>query len=343
MARLVTDLIDPKLLISYVRQFDQERLKPENQFSLGEYLPDANTEDLEFRIRQGKLQDVDIAEYRAFDTPAKAGSRQGVRWIEGSLGPISKQMPLGEEEILRQRAFELKNNDPLIAAILDDAELMTRAVRGRIELARGDLIDDGVVTIEENGLSLTADFKRLASMRKTAATVHSDPAANVITELLSWVEDYVDVYGEEPDHILLPKNLLGSWKLNEEVRDYAASNGTTPQRVNNSVLASIFENEGIPRVKTYDVKVRIDGTATRVLPAEKIYFMPSGEIGKTHFGTTAEAIKLRSKGMIKREDAAGLVCVILEEDHPVQTSTLATALSLPSLGRDDFILDAEVL
>lgn len=344
MARMVTDLIDPKLLISYVRAYDQERLRPENRYSLSrDYLPFTLTDDLEFKIRQGGLEDEDIAEYRAFDTPAKAGKRAGVRYIEGSLGPISRQMPLGEEEMLRQRVMDSGDNDPLIQAIYDDAEKMTRAVKGRIELACGDLIDDGVVTIAENGLSITADFNRLPSMSKVAGTVHSNNAADVITDLLGWTEDYIDVYGEEPDHIIVPKNLLGTWKLNPEVRDYAASNGTTPQRVSNSTLSSIFENEGIPPVKTYDVKVRRNGSAQRVLPAEKIFFMPEGEIGKTHYGTTAEAVKLRGQGKIKREDVGGLVCVILEEDHPVQTSTLATALAVPSLGRDDFIMDVEVL
>lgn len=344
MANLVTDMpgLEPSTLIDYARQYDIEHARPDNQFTLGQYLPDLLTEDLEFRIRQGALNDVDVAEFRAFDTPAKFTDRPGTKLIAGSLGPVSRQIPLSEEEILRQRVLETKNNDPLIAAILDDAERMVRSVQGRLELARGDIIDDGVVTISENGLTLVANFMRLASMRKTATTDWTDPAAEIITEELGWMEEYSEVNGTDPDHILMPKALVGSMMLNTEVRSHAASFGTTPQRVTRSTLDSIRQVNGLPPIKTYDVKVRKNGVATRVLPANKVFYMPAGEVGKTHFGVTAEAIKLRSKGVITREQAPGLVVVVLDSDHPVQTSTLATALALPSLGRRDFILDAEV-
>jgi hypothetical protein len=345
MANLLTDIIglEPNVLIDYARQYDIEHARPDNQFTLDEYLPDLLTEDLEFRIRQGALNDVDIAEYRAFDTPAPFTDRPGTKWIAGSLGPVSRQIPLSEEEIIRTKVLERNTNDPLIEAILDDAERMVRAVQGRIELARGDIIDDGVVTIAENGLTLVANFGRLASMRKTAAVVWSDPTADIVTELLAWVEDYNDENGSDPDHILMPKKMIGLWMLNNEFRDFAAANGTTPQRITRATIDSVLSSNGIPPIKTYDVKVRKNGVATRVLPEDKIYFMPAGEVGKTHFGVTAEAVKLRSKGLIKREQAPGLVVVALDSDHPVQTSTLATAIAVPSLGRSDFILDAEVL
>lgn len=343
MAKLVTDIIDPGVLIDYARQYDREHARPDNQFSLGEYLPDLLTDDLEFKIRQGSLNDVDVAEYRAFDTPAPFTDRPGTKIIAGSLGPVSRQIPLSEEEILRTKVLEKNTNDPLIAAILDDAERMVRSVQGRIELARGDVIDDGIVTIAENGLSLTANFARDASMSVTAAASHATVSTDVVTDLLTWTTAYADLNGSDPDHILMPRSTVGSWLLNEQFRAYAAANGTTPERINRGTLDSILASEGLPRIKTYDVKVRVNGTATRVLPAAKIFFMPAGEVGKTHFGVTAEAIKLRSKGLIKKEQAPGLVVVNLEEDHPVQTSTLATAIALPSIGRTDFIMDATVI
>lgn len=344
MSQLVTDMpgLEPSTLIDYARKYDVEHARPENKFTLGEYLPDLLTEDLEFKIRQGALNDVDVAEYRAFDTPAKFTDRPGTKLIAGSLGPVSRQIPLSEEEILRMRVLESKNNDPLIDAILNDAERMVRSVQGRIELARGDVIDDGVVTIQENGLTLVANFLRLASMRKTAATVWTDNSATIVTELLGWHEDYVEENGTDADHILMPKALVGTLMLNDEFRAHAASFGTTPERITRATLDSVLQVNGLPPIKTYDVKVRVGGVATRVLPENKVFLMPSGEIGKTHFGVTAEAIKLRSKGLITKEQAPGLVVVMLDSDHPVQTSTLATALAVPSLGRRDFIMDAEV-
>lgn len=341
--KMVYDLIEPKVLLDYTRKYDNEVLREDNQFALGKYLPPVLTEDLEFRIRKGSLNDVDVAEYRAFDTPAPMTDRPGVSILAGSLGPVSRQIPLGEEEMLRTKSLERNTNDPIIMAILDDAERMVRSVQARLELARGDVIDDGVVTIEENGLSLTADFQRPASLRKTATTVHSDPAADVITDLLAWMEAFSDENGEEPDHILMPRQTVGLWLLNQEVRDYGIGiNGLRPNRVTRADLDGILQAEGLPPIRTYDVTVRVNKVKTRVLPSDKIYLMGSGEIGSTHYGVTAEALKLRAKGYIKREAAPGIVCTIVETDHPVQTYTVGTALALPSINSQK-VLDAEVL
>lgn len=344
MAQMVYDLIKPSVLLDYTRAFDNEVLNPDNAFKLGEYLPDVLTDDLEFRIRKAVRQDVDAAEFRAFDTPAVMSARPGTMEMRGSLGPVSRQIPLGEEELLRTRALERNTDDPLIQAILDDAENMVRSVKSRLELARGDVIDDGKVTIGENGLQLEADFGRDASMRKTASTVHSNPAALVVTDLLAWAEAWSDMNGADADHILMPKQTLGYWLSNTEVRNYSAvqHSGYVPNRVTREEMNSILLREGLPPIRTYDATFRVDGVKTRVLPADKIYFMPSGACGATHYGTTAEAIKLRSKGYIKKDAMPGIVAVVTEDDHPVQTYTVGTALALPSIDANS-VLDAEVL
>src|SRR4051812_23934025 len=193
MAQMVYDLIDPGVLINYVRAFDNEVLRPEqNNPLLDEYLPDQTTEDLEFRIRKGALNDVDVAEYRAWDTPAPMTGRPGVSFIRGSLGPVSRQIPLGEEEYLRSQSLLRNTNDPIIRAIYDDSERMIRSVRLRILLAKGDLFDDGIVTIAENGLVLTANFGRSPAMRLTAPTVWSNTgAATPLSDLMGAMQAYV--------------------------------------------------------------------------------------------------------------------------------------------------------
>src|SRR4051812_39954454 len=138
MANIVYDLVDPAELISYVRQFDNEVLRTENQETLEDILPNTLTEDLEFRVRKSARQMTDIADFRAWDTPARMTGRPGVKFIRGSLGPLSRQIPLSEEEFLRVRSLLRDNNDPIIDQIYQDSENMIRAVQDRVELARGD-------------------------------------------------------------------------------------------------------------------------------------------------------------------------------------------------------------
>lgn len=342
---LVYDLVDPNELIQYVRAYDNEVLREEAQFVLDQWLPNIETEDLEFKIRKGSLNDVDSAEYRAWDTPAPFAGRPGVTRIQGSLGPISKQIPLGEEEFLRQRALDRGVNDPIIDQIFEDAENMIRAVQIRVERARGDLIDDGVVTISENGLTLVADFGRHPDMSPSAAMAWTNPAAEILTELLGLLEDYTDQNGVDPAELLVPRARVSNFALNAEMLDYASANGTTPSRVNRATIDQIFATEGLPPIRVYDGKFRVDGEQVSVLNPNKVYFMPpTGEaFGNTFYGTTAEALKLRAKGYIERDVAPGLVAVVTETDDPVQTYTKGAGIALPASPNPDLVMDITVI
>jgi hypothetical protein len=342
--QLVTDLIEPQVLIDFVRQYDNEVLRPEAQWTLDRWLPNRQVRNLKYRIRKGAFKDVNVAEYRAFDTPAVMTGRQGTSYIEGSLGPVSRQIPLSEEEILQSDDLLADTDDPIIRQIYEDSAAMIRSVQGRIELARGDLIDDGSVTIAENGLALTANFNRHADMRKVAATVWTNPAATILSDLLGWVEDYSDHNGFEPGSILMPRTRVASLALNTEMRSYASANGTTPTRLNRATIDAIFAEEGLPPIEISDEIVTRNDVRTRVLPLDKVYLMPpaGAALGNTFYGVTAEARLLRSRGLIDAEAEPGLVAVVTITEHPVQRYTVGTGIALPAMPNADYILDADV-
>lgn len=344
MANMVYDLVDPATLIDYVREWDLEVNRPQAKLTLDEFLPNRPTDDLEFKIRKGALNDEDAAEYRAWDTPAVMTDRPGVSYIRGSLGPVSRQIPLGEEEYLRSQALLRGTNDPVIEAIYEDAERMIRAVQVRVELARGDVINDGKVTITENGLTLEANYGRAGAMSVTAATLWTAGGATPLTDLLGWVQTYVDTNGSEPGLLLMPKERIANLALNAEMRGYAAINGVTPPRINANTIANILENEGLPPIQLYNTQVRVNKTKTRVLPVNKVFLMPAaGEpLGHTFYGVTAEALKLRAKGLIEQEAMPGVVAVVTETDHPVQTYTVGTAIALPAMPNPDLVMDIVV-
>lgn len=344
MPSIIGDIVPPSTLINYVRAYDIEVLRPDAQFLLNTWLPDIVTDELEFRIRKGALNDVDTAEYRAWDTPAPMTGRPGVSRISGSLGPLSRQIPLGEEEFLRARVLLTGDQDPLVAAIYDDAERMIRSVMARIELARGDLIDDGKVTIAENGLTLTADFGRTGTHSVTAGTLWTNTASTILADLLAWTTTYVNDNGAMPATILMPRARISNIALNAEMRGYAAMNGVTPARINAETIAAILGAEGLPPITIYDTQVRVNGTRTRVLPANKVYLMPdtTEPVGNTFFGVTAEALLLAQRGLIAASEAPGIVAVVTQTEHPVQTYTVGTAIALPAMPNPDLIIDAVV-
>lgn len=343
-ANFVFDLVDPAVLTQYIRAYDNEVLR--NQMALGAWLPDVENDALEYSINQSTFRDVDVAEYRPFDVQPKMAGRQGFSRIRGELVPVSRQIALTEEDTLRLNALgNAQGNKSLINQIYNDAERMTRAVKLRIELARGTLLTTGMFTLAENGLFMSADFGMPATHKPVAALAWSNPAADILGDCLAWVQLYVDDNGIEPGSIVANRTILGYMLNNTAMRQAAAFNGTTPTRINMETVAAIFAANGLPPVSIYDTVVRVDGVVTRVIPVDKILFMPPADtpLGETQWGVTAESLKLAAKGMIAARDVAGIVAVNLENDNPVQTFTLATGIAVPLLGNPNAVICADVI
>lgn len=343
-ANFVFDLVDPAVLTQYVRAYDNEVLR--NQMALGAWLPDVNNDALEYNINQSTWRDVDVAEYRSFDVQPKMAGRQGFSRIRGELVPLSRQIPLTEEDTLRLNAMgNAQGNRSLINAIYADAERMVRSVKLRIELARGGLLTTGKFTLAENGLFMEADFGMPATHKPVAAAAWSNPATDILGDLLAWTQLYVDDNGEEPGVIIANRTILGYMLNNTAMRQAAAFNGTTPTRINMETVAAIFAANGLAPVVIYDTVVRVNGVITRVIPVDNLLMLPpSGTpLGETQWGVTAEALKLAAKGMIAARDAAGIVAVNLENDNPVQTFTLATGIAVPLLGNPNGVICADVI
>lgn len=357
MAQIVYDLVDLAELTGYVRAYDNEILR--NQFTLDQLLPNRNVEDIEYRVKQGQLTDVDAAEFRAWDTQPSMAGRPGITRVRGELPPVSKQIPLTEEESLRLRALERQNNDPIVDAIFDDSERMIRSVQARIELARGDVLVDGIVTIAENNMFVTVDYGMPATHKVNAPiawTVANAATAKPITDMLGWIETYVADVGAPPRGIMMARKRLAGLQMNAEVRAFAASGGTTPQRVNLATIQDIFSDQGLPPITApvgadplnsgpfFDEIIKVNGVNQRVIPDDKVIFLPPAneKAGETFYGLTAEATRLVEKRLITATDAPGVVALVLQNDNPVQTFTLATAIALPVVPNAELLFTADV-
>lgn len=343
MPNILYDLVDVAELTNYVRTFSNEVLR--NRFVLDQFLPNRELADLEYRIRKASLPDVDVAEYRAWDTPAPFTGRPGITRMRGELPPVSRQIPLGEEETLRLETLRRGTNDPLINAIYDDSELMIRAVQGRIELARGQLLTTGKVTIAENGLQIEADFGMAADHKVTPSVDWTDAVnGKPLTDLLTWQTKYVDDTGTTPGTLLMSQVRIANLMNNAEFRAAAAFGGTTPGRINRDTVDAILAANGLPPISTYDVKVRVNGVQTSVIDPKYVLLLPpAGEpMGTTFYGITAEAIVLAGRGLIDQRDMPGVVAVVTHNEHPVQTFTVGTAIALPVLVNPELLIAADV-
>jgi hypothetical protein len=341
---LIYDLADPQELQGFVRAAANEAER--NEFVLAQFLPNLNIDDIEYRINRGTLRDQDAALIRSWDTESPIGNRQGVERILGELPPISKKIRLGEEERLRRRALERGNNNQLVDAIFDDAANMARAVIARIEMLRGEALWSGSITINENGVNQTIPFGRAAGHTNVAPGIlwSSVATATPIQDEQAWVQTYVDENGVRPGLALTSTRVVNYLLLNAQYRSMAAQNGITPAFLSLAGLNQIRATYNLPPIAVYDVKTRVSGTATRVIPDDKfIYLPPAGEpLGRTFFGTTAESLELVGANQINVDQAPGLVSVVEKTFDPVATWTKAAAIAFPVLVNPNLTFAADV-
>ena len=337
---LNSDFVDPATLTGYARAGAADL--DVNQFTLSRWLPSVSVDDLEYRFTRGGEGLIEAATFRAFDAESPVGARAGVTRVSGELPPISRKIRMGEYDRLRQRKV---SNDTIATGIYTDTERMTRSVLARIELARGDALVNGSVTLNENGVIATVSFGRTGGHTVTAGTLWSTVAsATPLADLLSWQATYVATNGVPPGAIVISTTTLGYLLRNAEVRALAASTAGTPSIVSRASLDAVMSAYGLPPLHVYDAQVKVSGSATRVVAANKTLLLPAPaaspqdtQLGATLFGTTAESL---SPDYNLTGDEPGLAAGVYESFDPVALWTKAAAISLPVLANPDLSFTA---
>lgn len=335
---LNTDYIDPSELTGFIRAATMDLQV--NQFTLSQWLPNLDIDDLQYRFLRGGEGLVDAATVRAYDAESGIGSRPGVTRVTGELPPISRKIRLGEFDRLRQRHL----NQAVADAILDDAERMARAVSARVEMFRGEALYAGSLTINENGVVTTVDFGRAGGHTVSAGTPWSTVAsATPLADLLSWQATYNTSNGENPGAIIISTRILGYLLRNAEIRALAATVAGTPSIVSVDTVNAVFAAYGLPPIHIYDAQVRVAGAATRVIPDDKVVLAPApgpaNQLGATLWGVTAESLE-PEYGV--EGDEPGIVAGAYSTKDPVAIWTKAAAIVLPVLANPDLSFCADV-
>lgn len=340
-----TDYHLPADITGYVRE--ELANYPQNRFQLARWLPRRQVDDLEFRFSKGAGGLIEAASYRAFDAEAQVSKRPGLTRVTGELPPISRKIRLGEYDRLRQRA----NPDANVrAALLTDAERLTQSIEARYEVARGDAMVHGSLTIEENGVSATVDFGRSGSHSVTAAIAWSTTGSAVpLTDLITWQQVYVDTNGEPPGAMIMSTKVLGYMLRNSDLRSDLSSLAGTPSILTRAQLAALFDAHGLPPIYVYDAQVKLAGVATRIIPENVVLFAPTPtdpndeqgtQLGASLSGTTAQSLDPRF-GLAPGEEP-GLVAGVYDTADPPAVWTLVAGIGLPILANPDLTLKAQV-
>lgn len=339
------DYIDPVQLTGYVRETPGPR-----NYTLNTFLPDVFLGEIDVAWDIVNRTNR-AAMYRSFDAESPLGQRDSFSRARVSLPPISQKTVVGEYERLKLEQIRSGGDtrNRLVAAIYDDADINTNAIRARVELARGDVLTDWKFTLAgENGLTLEADFGMPTGHDPTPSTAWTDHTnSDPISDLQTWVQKYTDDAGEAPGRMLTSRTVVGHMLMNTKVRTYLSSLAGAPQMVTRAQLNSVLDAFELPPIVTYDTSIDVNGSATRPIPADRLALLPTNprDLGFTAWGVTAEALELagqQNPGLAFSE-APGLVGVVLRDGDPVRIWTKVAAIVMPVITDPRKLLVADVL
>lgn len=310
---------------------------------------DDNTVDFAEIVRTNRT-----ARYRSWDGRVHVSARDTASEKRVKLAPLSTSLSQGEYERL-QREFARSGGtrqQVLERAIYNEAEQLTREVQARLEQAWGDVLTDGKLTIDENGLYNEADYG-VPGTHIVAPTVQWTVAnlatMTPITDLVAWSDVWAASNGgQRPSRLKTSLARLRIVQRSKEVIDaiYGATQGRT--RVSVSELNDFLRGERLPAFdEPYDTAVDVDGSTVRTIADDKVVMLPAnlGELGSTRMGVTATALELvdSEKSDMSFEQASGIVGVVFKEDGvPFRQYTYVDAAGMPVLTNARKLLVADV-
>lgn len=336
------DILNPSDLTRFSREVPQ----PQNLI-LNRFLPDATVNSFKPRIRT-VTRTLTAAKFRVWNSENFIAKRPvAVSVAELELPPLGQKLPLTEREILEAA---LAGNDPngdVVGQIYDDAEHNVRATLARMELARGQLLSTGAVTIDENGLvGVEADFGLAGSHKPTAATLWSVVAtATPLSDEEAWIQQMVDDGGDRPSNAITSRRIFNYLRQSDEYRAAFWGGVTTSQpALNPDQVNQVRSTYNLPPITIYDAKVDVDGTSQRVID-DGLFILVADGAGETQWGLTAQALQVASGGTdaaFTRRDAPGIFTAAYKQTEPASRWTSTYAVGLPLLMDKTRLLAATV-
>jgi hypothetical protein len=316
--------------------------------ALTEFLPSFETATLEYTLDGDTLGLPRAASFRSYDATAPYGREQSVGSRKGSLPASSIKLPLGE---LQQLLLQQASATAISEAQDRKARVNGQSIAVRAILARGQAIETGKVTLNENKIVTEIDFGRKASHTVIAAALWSLPDTPILTQILALQATYKATNGTRAQGAIFSSDVLASMATNDEFIAAATGSGTSGlTRISEDLVYAVLRQNGFIDPLVYDVALEdVSGTLRPVIsddvfiltPARDGFTIDGGPLGATQWGIPAEA--LQSAYGIPAGERAGIFGCAFSHPDPEGMDILASAIFLPLLASPNKTLTATVL
>jgi hypothetical protein len=311
------------------------------------WLPARQNPTLHYSFDASGSKPVDVAKYRAFDTPAPYGALGPTITKEGELPPISRKLPVSE-----YRELQFANQLDMLAGVLDDyAARLGLGIAARLELARAEAVSSGKLTLAENGVSAVIDYGRDAAL--TVSWNWSATGATPLTDITTGQDLVTEKSrGSKPTTALITADVLRKLQSNASIITAALKRtNNLPSLISREDVFGVLAGyQGITNVVIADEAYSQFDFGAPVLPAGTFVLLPAsggiaaeiggGSLGTTAYGVSAEA--MQTEYGIPGGEKAGIFAGAFHHSDPEGLDVLASAVALPLLQRANATLGATV-
>lgn len=259
------------------------------------FLPDGQTYSTTFAYDVIKKTNH-IAAMIGFGAEPPVMDRDAVAQRMGELAKFGLKYVATEEELLAlNQARSNSERQNMIDRLTIKAADLVNALAQRVDVAKAEAIAKGSLSYDKNGVKVSVDFG-IPAEHKIALSSSDDwsnQSHDIIGDLLEWVQTYEDANGQQPDVILVSREVQALMLKNSViVTEAGRPEGST--RVSEQELQSVLGGYGLPPV---EVVLQRKITARNVYTGEDetIEFFPvnrvvmvSQGVGEFLYGPTVE-------------------------------------------------------
>ncbi|MFK4911276.1 major capsid protein [Lactococcus petauri] len=329
----IAELFSQKNVLDYVGNRQATPLLGETLF------PARKVQGLEFDILKAGTRIPTIASVHAFDTEAEIASRVASRSAQ-ELAFIKRKIQLKEKDLIALRNPRTAEEQRFLEQeVYNDVYSMVSSVNARVEKMRMEVLANGTVTLDENGLDLVVDY---GVPDEHKASVDFAASGTDIIGLLSTWASSLDTM---PTRILTSTKVRNAILQNTGIKGYFKDAGILPTA---GTLNQVLQQFGLPTIATYDAKYYKENAQgvlvkERYFPENKLVMFGSENPGESIFGVTPEESRLLAGG--SNDYTIGNIFATVYESglDPVGTWTKAAGTALPSFPEADNVFQATVL
>ena len=286
----------------------------------------------------------------AFDVGAVPRARIGFEKLSTQM-PFFKESTYIDEELRQELNMVMETGntayiDAVVRRVFDDETRLLLGARARREQMRMMALTTGSIAITANGQNYNYDYGLPENHKVTSENAWSDlQNSDPIEDLRTWMDTVEEDTGIRPTRGVCTRKTWGYLRRNQKIIKslFVLSNGQVGV-LSDARLTQVLSDElGLELIIYSKRYIGDNNVATQYVPDDTVVLFPSGDLGKTWFGTTPEESDLMG-GKVANVSLTdvGVAVTTIEHADPVNVETKVTMICLPSFEAADSVIIADV-